>query len=477
MAFKIYNTMTRKKETVKPLKGKLVRMYTCGPTVYDFAHVGNLRTYVNEDLLKRYLIWKGFKVKHVMNITDVGHLTDNADQGEDKMVLAERREGKTAWEIAKFYEKAFTADLHALNIIPADILCRATGHINEQIELIKKLERKGYTYVLPDGVYFDTAKLKGYGKLARLDVKGLKAGARVEIVAGKKSPTDFALWKITPHGVKRHMEWDSPWGRGFPGWHIECSAMSMKYLGPSFDLHCGGVDHIPVHHTNEIAQSEAATGKRFVKYWWHGEFLNIGGRRMGKSERNLVRLKDLVDNGFTARQLHLFFLQAHYRTQQMFTEDALRNAAATLVKLDEFMERLREYKNEIRNSPEARDYVRASLKEFERALDDDLNVPLMWSSLHGFVGVVNRLIDGKKISTNDAKIIYEAMMDFDRVLGVLQKEEKKISAKVKELTEERETLRQQKRFKEADEIRKILLEEYGVEIQDTPEGPKARFVR
>ena len=306
MELKIYNTLTRNKEIFRPIKKGHVGLYTCGPTVYNYAHIGNLRTYINNDIIKRVLIYNKFKVKHVMNYTDVGHLTSDSDSGEEKIEVAARKERKSAWEIAKFYEKAFEEDIKKLNIIPADIIAKATDHIKEQIDLIKKIWNKGFAYTTNDGIYFDSSKLKDYGKLARLDMKGLQAGKRIG-VGEKKNPTDFALWKFSPPDRKRDMEWDFIFDininerqyeeiksiaeknknvkileikksnkkfpvllkvnfKGFPGWHIECSAMSMKYLGENFDIHTGGIDHIPVHHTNEIAQAEAVTGKNFVNY-------------------------------------------------------------------------------------------------------------------------------------------------------------------------------------------------------------------
>ena len=294
MPLYLYNTLTRRIEEFKSIKKNNVGLYTCGPTVYNFAHIGNLRTYVFEDILKRALAYNDYKVKHVMNITDVGHLTDDADEGEDKMEKGSAREGKTAWELAEFYTHAFRLDMEQLNIIKPSIWCRATDHIKEQINLIKKLEKKGFTYATSDGIYFDTSKLKDYGKLANLQNQELRAGVRVD-VGDKRSTTDFALWKFSPKLQKRQMEWKSPWGVGFPGWHIECSAMAMKYLGETFDIHCGGVDHIPVHHTNEIAQSEAAYDSSLANFWMHGEFLLMGNDKMAKSGDNFVTLQTLKE--------------------------------------------------------------------------------------------------------------------------------------------------------------------------------------
>ncbi len=273
----LYNTLTRAKESFSPIQASSVGLYTCGPTVYNYAHIGNLRTYVFEDILKRVLVYNGLAVRHVMNITDVGHLTGDRDMGEDKMEKGAQREGRTAWEIAAHYTAAFKKDLVHLNILDPEIWCKATDTISEQIALIQTLEEQGFTYRTGDGIYFDTSKLADYAKLSRQNRDALQEGARVEKNVEKRNPTDFALWKFSPEGAQRQMEWESPWGVGFPGWHIECSAMSMKFLGDQLDIHCGGTDHIDVHHTNEMAQSEAATGKQFFNFWMHGEFLNIQG--------------------------------------------------------------------------------------------------------------------------------------------------------------------------------------------------------
>ncbi len=279
MRLQLYNSLDRKKSEFSPIQPGKVGLYTCGPTVYNFAHIGNLRTYIFEDILKRVLLYNDFQVKHVMNITDVGHLTGDRDMGEDKMEKGARREGRTAWEIAEFYTRAFKSDIAQLNIIEPDIWVKATDTIDDQIALIKTLEEKGYSYRTADGIYFDTSKFKNYTRLSHQDIESLREGARVEKNPEKRNATDFALWKFSPEGIRRQMEWDSPWGTGFPGWHIECSAMSMKYLGDQLDIHCGGTDHIDVHHTNEIAQSEAATGKKFFNFWMHGAFLIIVRRQ------------------------------------------------------------------------------------------------------------------------------------------------------------------------------------------------------
>ena len=303
MPLHLYNTMTRQVEPFEPADPPNVSLYTCGLTVYNYAHIGNLRTYVFEDILKRALDLAGYRVNHLMNITDVGHLTSDSDTGDDKMEKGAKREGKTAWEIAAYYTEAFCRDLADLHIIEPDIWLKATETIDEQIELVQALEEKGFTYIIDDGVYFDTGKLDDYGKLARLDLEGLRAGHRIDVVEGKRRPTDFALWKFSPPGERRQMEWDSPWGRGFPGWHIECCAMAMKEFGETLDIHCGGIDHVPVHHTNEIAQAEAALGHDWCRWWMHGEFLVLPkgdeaeGGKMAKSDGKFLTLQLWMDKG------------------------------------------------------------------------------------------------------------------------------------------------------------------------------------
>jgi cysteinyl-tRNA synthetase len=315
----LYDNYTRTLREFVPLtKDAPVGIYTCGPTVYDYQHIGNFRTFLFEDVLKRVLRWNGYRLNHVMNITDVGHLTSDADTGEDKMEKGARRTGKSAWDIAKLYTDDFLEQLGRLNIDNADVLCRATDHIPEQIAFIADIERKGFAYRTSDGVYFDTSKQDDYGYLARLDIHGLEAGRRVE-QGEKRMPTDFALWKFSKPEDKRQMEWDSPWGRGFPGWHIECSAMAQKYLGDFFDIHCGGEDHIPVHHTNEIAQTEARVGTRLANLWMHGYFLLMNDAKMAKSAGEFLRVQSLVERGYDPLVYRYLCLTAHYRTQMSFS--------------------------------------------------------------------------------------------------------------------------------------------------------------
>src|SRR3989344_32009 len=371
---KLYNTLTRKKENFKPIKKNQVRIYSCGPTVYSYQHIGNIRTYVFSDILKRVLQYNNFKVKHLINVTDVGHLTSDSDEGEDKIEKAAIKEGKSAGEISDFYFKIFKDDLKKLNIIFPDKFPKATEHIKEQIGLIKILEKKGYTYKTNDGIYFNTGKFKNYGKLARINVKGLQEGKRIQI-GEKKSKTDFALWKFSGKNEKRLQEWNSPWGIGFPGWHIECSAMSMKYLGKHFDIHTGGQDHIQVHHTNEIAQSEAATGKKFVNYWMHGAFLTYHGEKVSKSKGGLYTISDLEERGFQPLSFRYLCLTTHYRKPLDFSLENLRAAQNSLGRL----------KNKICSCKDDKKTNKKYLAEFEEAIDDDLNMSQALQVLWNFL--------------------------------------------------------------------------------------------
>ncbi|HKW81032.1 MAG TPA: cysteine--tRNA ligase [Casimicrobiaceae bacterium] len=373
---RLYDTYTRSLRTFEPLEPGVVGLYTCGPTVYDYQHIGNFRTFLFEDVLKRVLEWNGYRVRHVMNVTDVGHLTSDADTGEDKMEKGARRTGKSAWEIAELYTRSFLDDMQRLGIEPPTILSRATDHIAGQIAFIADIERAGYTYRTSDGIYFDTSRQPGYGYLARLDKAGLDAGRRVEL-GEKKSATDFALWKFSPTGEKRQMEWDSPWGRGFPGWHIECSAMAQEYLGDYFDIHCGGEDHIPVHHTNEIAQTEARVGTRLANFWMHGYFLLSNDAKMAKSAGEFLRLQSLLDRGYDPLAYRYLCLTAHYRSQLNFTWEALDAAATGL-------ERMR---RGVHALPGGGDAEASYLERFTAAVNDDLNVPkalaVAWELLRG----------------------------------------------------------------------------------------------
>ena len=452
MVFKIYNTLTRKIEVFKPLDGKKVRMYTCGPTVYRRAHIGNIRAYISADVLRRTLEYKGYKLLHVMNITDVGHLTSDADTGEDKMEKSAREERMSAWVISKKYTELFFEDIATLNIQKPHIICKATDHISEQIALIKILEKKGYTYRTSDGIYFDTSKFPRYGDLAKLDISGLQAGARIE-VGEKKNKTDFALWKFSKSGEKRDMEWISPWGKGFPGWHIECSAMSMKYLGEHFDIHTGGIDHIPIHHTNEIAQSEAATGKKFVNYWLHGAFLTFKGEKVSKSKGGLYTISELQELGYKPLEYRYMCLLTHYRSSLDFSIENLNAAKNGYEGL----------KNKIKLIDEKSHGEKGTklLEDFNEAINDDMNMPLA-------LQVLQKLIKSEEIS---GKSKLEIIKKMDEVLGLdlLKSEKVSITEQVKKLVEERWEAKKEKNFRLADELR-LKVAELGFKILDKSHG-------
>ena len=457
MILRLYNSLTRAKEDFAALAPPAVGLYTCGPTVYNHQHVGNYRTYIFEDALVRTLTLLGFAPRRVMNVTDVGHLTSQGDEGEDKMELGAAREGKTAWEIARFYTEAFLADMRALNTLPADVLCRATDSIPEQIALIARLEAKGFVYRTSDGLYFDTSRLPDYGKLmSREHLDGLKSGARVEASPEKRHAADFALWKFSPKGKKRQMEWDSPWGAGFPGWHIECSAMAMKFLGETFDIHCGGVDHVAIHHTNEIAQSEGATGKPFVRVWLHGEFLLMNSAKMAKSAGGFVTLSDLSQKGFAPLDYRYHCFTAHYRKQLDFTWEALESARISRRRLAEAARAL---------AGEAPRVGCADFSQrFKGALCDDLNMPaalaVVWDALK------SDLPGGaKKALLEEA----ESVLALD-----LFKAEKaaEVPPEVASLLDRRAQARAAKNFALSDEIRKKI-EELGYLVKDGKDGAEA----
>jgi len=465
---KLYNTLTRKKEVFKPLKKEEVGLYTCGLTVYMFAHIGNLRTYLFEDILRRVLEYNSYKVKHVMNITDVGHLTSDADTGEDKIVKAIKKEGKELNEksmlkLTQFYTKVFKNDLKLLNIKEPTIWCKATEHIPQQIELVKKLVETGYAYETEEAVYFDTSKLKDYGKLARLNIKGLKAGARAPKRAGKRNPTDFALWLKLVGEHKNHiMNWNSPWGKGFPGWHVECSAMSMAYLRENFDIHCGGIDHIPIHHTNERAQNIGATGHPVVRFWIHGEFLVLQKERMGKSVGNIITLQDLIKKGFNPLAYRYLILTTHYRKKLQFSWEILESAQNAL---DSLYQTVRELEINNKRQKKRNKKVENYKERFLNYINDDLNMPkalaLMWNAMKD-----EKLLDSEK---------KEILLEFDKIFALdLAKVKKiKIPEKIKNLVKTREKYRKENDWKKADGIRKKI-QKLGWQIEDTAKGPKIK---
>lgn len=467
----LYNTLTKKIEEFKPRDPELVTLYACGPTVYSYAHIGNFRTYITTDILVRTLKYLGYQVKFVMNITDVGHLVSDADTGEDKLEKGAKREGKTAWDIAKFYTEEFLKDSHKLNLLPPDVRPKPTEHIKEQITMVQTLLDKGYAYKIGDGIYFDTSRIKDYGKLTGQKLEELKEGARVEVNPQKKNPTDFALWKFSPKGVKRDMEWESPWGVGFPGWHIECSAMSMKYLGEQIDIHTGGVDLIPIHHTNEIAQSEAATGKvPFVRFWVHGQFMLVDGEKMSKSKGNFYSVKDIEAKGYDPKALRYLCLTAQYRSFLNFTWQALESARQSLAELRATVSHIKDQLSERSTlSNEKLQKVDEYKRRFNEALENDLNTPqalaVVWEALKS------------NIPSQDK---YDLLLDFDEVLGFdirnvgeESKRESDIPAEIQSLLRKRNELRVEKKFSDADKAR-LQIEHEGFVLEDTPDGTRVK---
>lgn len=462
MEIKLFNTLSYKKEVFRPIKERRVGMYTCGPTVYDYAHLGNLRTYIFEDLLRRVLKYNGYQVKHVMNITDVGHLTSDADSGEDKMESSAQKQKKTVWEIAQFYTKEFKKDLKLLNIKKPTIWIKATQTIKEQIEFIKKMQKKGFVYIIEDGVYFDSEKLSTYGRLWKTRAQHSQGEARVAMVKGKKRPTDFALWKFSPKDKKRQMEWDSPWGRGFPGWHTECVVMSIKELGIPFDIHCGGVDHIPVHHTNEIAQAEAVYGKVLAHFWLHGEFL-ILEEKMSKSKGNIIILKNLIEKGYNPLSFRYLCLTAHYRSKLKFTWENLKAAERALNKILEVLinQASRKEGSFRRFSKRATQYQ----KQFLKIVNDDLDMP-------GALALLWQALEDKDLSQREK---YFLLIEFDKVfgLGFADIGPIEIPKEIEILVQRREEFRQREQWERADELRKKI-EEKGFRVEDTPKGPRIK---
>ena len=463
LSMKLYNTMDRKVEEFVPIEEGKVGMYCCGPTVYNYAHIGNLRTYIFEDILHRTLEEAGYRVKHVMNITDVGHLTGDGDDGEDKLGKRSRETGKSVWDIAAFYTDAFFADEKALNIKRPNVVCKATDHIQDMIALIKRLEEKGHTYTAGGNVYFSIDTIDDYGKLAGQKQEDKLSGARIAVDGNKRNPQDFVLWFTNSKFGEQAMMWDSPWGRGYPGWHIECSAMSMKYLGETFDIHCGGIDAIPVHHTNEIAQSEAATGHKWVNYWCHGEFLLNDKGKMSKSSGEFLTLPVLVGHGYNALDYRYFCLGGHYRTQLKFSYEALDHAKSARERLNSMVAELKaKAKPESTISEKAESYK----DSFFAALFNDLRCPealaVMWKMLKD-----NSITEGEKLS-----LLYS----MDKVLGLdldkveAKKEEKVGGEEEWKLVEERKQAKAEKNYQRADEIRKEL-KERGYSVKDTPQGP------
>ncbi|UCG95722.1 MAG: cysteine--tRNA ligase [archaeon] len=474
---KLYNSLKRKKEEFRPIEDKKVRMYNCGPTVYSYAHIGNLRSFTFADILRRYLEYTGFKVKQVMNITDVGHMTAeslDAESGKDKMEEAARKENKDPWQIAEFYTEAFLEDSERMNFLQPHERPKATEMIEDMIELIRKLIKKGYAYVINNCVYFDISKFRGYGKLSGNTVEKLKhgAGGRVKKNPDKKSQFDFALWIEDSNHI---MHWSSPWGEhGYPGWHVECSVMAMKYLGETIDIHTGGEDNKFPHHECEIAQSEGATGRKFCNYWLHVKHLLVDGNKMSKSKGNFYTLRDLIEKGYSPKALRFLYLKAHYRKQMNFTLEGLKEAEDNLASIWDFMDRLEEWNFEYDNNPKLEELMEKARKGFEREMDDDLNTPGALAVIFDFVKSVNKLMDQKKLSNADSDMVYDLITRFDQVLGVLERDREELPDWAKKLIEKREKLRKEKKWKQADKVRDELREK-GIVVEDTPQGPRYRY--
>lgn len=451
-----YNTLTKKKELFKSIEPGKVKIYSCGPTVYKDATIGNMRTNLFQDTLRRVLRYNGYELKHVMNITDVGHLVSDGDEGEDKMLKSAREEHKTPMEIAEHYTKLFFRDLERLNIETPEIVCKATEHIKEMLELVEKIMERGYAYETSTAIYFDVSKLDEYGILSGVNLREQKAGARVEVDPEKRNPYDFALWIKAPEN--HLMKWDSPWGPSYPGWHIECSAMSTKYLGEEFDIHTGGIDLIPTHHENEIAQSKGACGKIPAHYWMHGEYLLINGGKMSKSLGNVYLMDDIINRGYDPLVYRLFNFSCHYKGKLNFTWDGIEAASVSL-------NRLREgYQKHLNGTDTiSEDIINDMENRFHQAINDDLNMPLAMS-------VVWEAVKYPEKSPKVAQLLEK----FDTVLGIKiteKKEEQQIPEEILDLVEQRKIARNEKIWTESDRLRDLIIEK-GYNIKDTKDGVK-----
>ncbi|MBB6478424.1 cysteine--tRNA ligase [Spirochaeta isovalerica] len=464
MTVNLYNTDGRKIEPFIPIREGNVGLYCCGPTVYNYAHIGNLRAFMFEDILRRTLEYAGYKVKHIMNITDVGHLTDDGDDGEDKMIKAAREKGMSVWDIAAFFTDSFFSDVERLNIQKPTLYSKATDHIEDMINMIRTLEEKGFTYQAGGNVYFDSSRFPEYGKMALLDKQDLQHGARVVVDENKRNPQDFVLWFTESKFEKQAMTWDSPWGVGYPGWHIECSAMSCKYLGNHFDIHCGGIDHIPVHHTNEIAQSEAANGEKWVNYWCHNEFLLMKSGKMSKSKGGFLTLQSLVDKGYDPLDYRYFLLGGHYRSQLVFSWESLEASASARKNLIQKIGSLRKDAGPV-NLSDLGDGAKEKLNDFSEHITADLMTPRCLADLWGLLKDP-AIAEGEKLA---------AAYEMDRVLGLkmdtyeIAEESVEISEEDKALIGERAKAKKEKNFSRADEIRDIFSDR-GYTLVDTPEG-------
>lgn len=459
---KFYNTLTRKKEEFISLEENIAKIYTCGPTVYKDATIGNMKSFIFMDTLRRTLKYNGYRLKHAMNITDVGHLVSDGDNGEDKMLKSAREEKKTPLEIAEFYTKKFIEDLDRLNIDKPEIICKATDHIQDMMNFVQKLVDRGYAYETSTAIYFDVSKLDEYGILSGIDLRKQLAGARVEVDAEKKNPYDFALWIKAPEN--HMMKWESPWGLCYPGWHIECSAMSNKYLGDQFDIHTGGIDLVPTHHENEIAQSKGVTGKIPARYWMHCEFLLIDGGKMSKSLGNAYLVQDLIDRGFDPLSYKMLCFTSHYRNKLNFTWEGLKSAENALFKLREGYAKHKNGTDDVEQN-----VIDEYKSKFLQAINDDLNIPVAMSVVWEIV----------KSNAKSPKLA-ELLLDFDRVLGVkldepIEEKGQDLPQEIIELVEERKKARDAKNFAESDRIRDLLSAK-GYKVLDTKEGQKIEKV-
>lgn len=457
MSIKLTNTLTRQEEEFKPINPRKVGIYSCGPTVYNTPSVGNFRTFIMADILRRMFEMNGYDVTQVMNITDVGHLVGDGDEGEDKMIKAMRREGKSAWDIAEFYTNEFLRDMQRLNVKTPHHMPKATDHIQEQIDVIKELEKNGYTYSTSDGIYFDTSQLKNYGRLGGQKLEEKEEGARVQVNPEKKNASDFALWKFSPEGQKREMEWESPWGTGFPGWHIECSAMAEKYLESPFDVHTGGMDLAPVHHENEIAQTEGARGNQLANYWVHGAFLQVDGGKMSKSLGNVYTIQDLADKGYDPIAFRYFTYSAHYRSSLNFTWESLGAAQNALNNL----------RDEVRDWNKPTGVDEPSYEVFEARVNDDLDMP-------GAIAQLWAIVKDEHIDTG---VKAATLLKCDEVLGLGLKEYISVPVRVplliQKMVEDRDKARKNKDWEEADRLRQDI-EKEGYVVEDGPQGQNVR---
>ncbi len=468
---KLYNTLTRKKEDFKPLKDNVVKLYTCGLTVYSQPHIGNWVAYIYWDILVRTLIASGYSVTRVQNITDVGHLTSDEDAGEDKMLVSALKEGKTAWEVADKYIRI--ADHEAFDILglhKPDHMPRATDLIPQQINFVQQLEEKGFVYQISDGLYFDTSKLSDYGKLARLDIDGLRFGARVADT-GKKNPTDFAVWKFSKPEEKRDMEWESPWGVGFPGWHLECSVIAREYLGDQIDIHTGGIEHIPVHHTNEIAQTEAVTGRPFATFWLHANHLKVNGTKISKSLGNIYTLQDIFNKGYDLRAFKLFVLSKHYQTEGNFTWEILEAAQNRLNNWQATADLRWQVKQDTSNNEPTNhetghqeEQIIATSQRLLLALQDNLDTPLALAIIDELFTAIAK--DGLEPTSETS--FHKLLEDIQTLLGInLIKDD--VDESIKQLLHARETARMSKKWDEADKLRSALVAK-NIGIRDSHYG-------